>query len=383
MSMKVCHTVFHEMPLLVSWEELAERFPGVTHLLRAQQRLGLQVSWIAPSSASLTFFQDEIKIKFVRTARFLKVGSRRQYVGWKQARCVARAAAAENPEVVHQHGLNSWMALRALNELAREHGLHCVVQDHGGGVPALGMKRQLYKKPLAAIRQVIFGDSNMRDLWIGRDLLAPDKCKILFAASSSFSPVGEAERCRLRRQLQMEGAPIFGWVAHLDHNKDPLTILRASTGYFAENLGARLYMHFIKDDLRAACEAMIAKHPILQQRVFLRGRVPHAQLEAFFRAIDYFVQGSHHEAYGYAAVEAISTGAIPILTDIPSFRLLCDDGRCGFLFPPGDARALQHILSQLPKSVACSQRERVHRRFEQEFSYAALAQKLLTLYDKT
>lgn len=376
--MKVCHTVFHEMPVLSSWDELAERFPGIAHLLLAQQEAGLQLSWIASSAVNRTFFKDRVKIKFLRIPRFFN--QRRQDVGWNQARIISRAIMEEKPEVIHQHGLNSWMALRVLRQLRREHEMRCIVQDHGGGVPASEMKQWLYKKSFGAIRYVVFGDAQTRDLWISRDLFAPEKCQILFAASSVFKPVDEQERRRLRQQLPMEGEPILGWVAHLDRNKDPLTILRACAAYFKNNPAARLYMHFIKDDLRGACEKLIDAHPALRSRVSLRGSLPHAQLESFYQSIDYFVQGSHHEAYGYSVAEAISTGAIPIVTDIPSFRLLCDDGRCGYLFPPGDAAALQQIFLKIPKIVRPDERARAIQRFVQEFSYPAIAKKFLTLY---
>ena len=364
--MKVCHTVFQEMPAIASWEELARQFPGIAHLLEAQQKLGLQLSWIAPSTANRTFSKDEIRIRFVRAPRH-----------------VARAIAEENPEVIHHHGLNSLRALRSLNRLVNERGSRCIVQDHGGGVPSFGVKRRLYRKSLATVRCAVFGDSQTRDRWIEGHLLTPEQCQILFAASSTFEPSEEAERDQLRRQLQMEGKPILGWVAHLDLNKDPMTILRASATYFERNPEARLYLHFIKEDLRAACETAIATNPSLRERVFLRGRIPHAQLESFYRAIDYFLQGSHHEAYGYSVVEAMSTGAIPIVTDIPSFRLLCDDGRCGFVFPPGDYSAVQEILARVPASPPSSERLRMVRRFENEFSYPVIAERLLALYTES
>ena len=282
--------------------------------------------------------------------------------------------------MIHQHGLNSWRALSFLNKLVRERGSRCIVQDHGGGIPSFGIRRRLYRKSLETVKCAVFGDSGTRDRWIDGHLLAREQCQILFAASSTFAPANDTERDQLRRQLQMEGKPILGWVAHLDSNKDPLTILRASATYFERNREARLYMHFIKDDLRAVCEAAIAGHPALRERVFLRGRIPHPQLESFYRAIDYFVQGSHHEAYGYSVVEAMSAGAIPIVTDIPSFRLLCDDGRCGFLFPPGDVPALQEILAMVPRTASATERLRMVRRFENEFSYAVIAEKFLALY---
>jgi len=366
--MNVCHTVFHEMPPISSWEEFAGRFPGVAHLLNAQQKLGIRLSWIAPSDAERVFCKDTIKVRFVRAPKLYA------------ARCVARAIAEENPQVIHQHGLNSWRALRSLNKLGRDRGIRCIVQDHGGGIPSSGIRRRLYRKSLTTVGCAVFGDSGTRDLWVAGHMLAQEQCRILFAASSTFAPADEGERSQLRRQLQMDGKPILGWVAHLDLNKDPLTILRASAAYFERNPEARLYMHFIKEDLRGACEAAIADHPALRERVFLRGRIPHPQLEAFYRAIDYFVQGSHHEAYGYSVVEAMSAGAIPIVTDIPSFRLLCDSGRCGFLFPPGDASALREILATVPLTAPAAERLRMVRRFENEFSYTVIAKQFLSLY---
>jgi glycosyltransferase involved in cell wall biosynthesis len=376
--MNVCHTVFAEMPAIQTWDEFAVQFPWIAHLLLAQQELGLQLVWIAPSTANHTIVKEKIKLRFFQARRF--PNQSKLYRHWTRARRLTRAILEERPEVIHHHGLNSWMALRALQQLTQGRSVRRLVQDHGGGMPASGVKHRLYRKALASIHQAIFGDSRARDRWIQRGLLAPEKCQIIFAASSVFKPAPENERLQRRRQLQMTGAPILGWVAHLDHNKDPLTILRAGAFYFAKNSAARLYMHFINDGLRAECEQMIAAHPALQQRVFLRGRLPHAQLESFYQALDYFIQGSHHEAYGYTAVEAMSTGALPILTDIPSFRLLCDQGRCGYLFPPGDAAALQNMLCRLPPTIESAERARVIQHFEKKFSYPVLAQKFLALY---
>jgi hypothetical protein len=70
--MRVCHTVFQQMPAIASWKEFASRVPGVADLLTAQQKLGLQLCWLAPSAADHVFRKDAIKVRFVR--------------GWDQAR---------------------------------------------------------------------------------------------------------------------------------------------------------------------------------------------------------------------------------------------------------------------------------------------------------
>src|SRR5947207_986664 len=99
MATKVSHTVFHEMASIASWEQFAARFPGATHLLEAQRNLGLDVSWIAPSAVNKEFSKDGIRVRLVRAPKF------------SRARCVARAISEQNPEIIHLHGLNSWMGL--------------------------------------------------------------------------------------------------------------------------------------------------------------------------------------------------------------------------------------------------------------------------------
>ena len=64
-------------------------------------------------------------------------------------------------------------------------------------------------------------------------------------------------------------------------------------------------------------------------------RWPHADMPAWFSAADLFVVGSHHEGSGYALMEACACGAVPVVSDIPTFRLLA--GGAGALWPPGDA----------------------------------------------
>ena len=55
-----------------------------------------------------------------------------------------------------------------------------------------------------------------------------------------------------------------------------------------------------------------------------------------------FVSGSHSEGSGYALIEAMSAGVVPVVTDIPSFRAIAGD--CGARWPPGDAGAFADAL---------------------------------------
>lgn len=56
----------------------------------------------------------------------------------------------------------------------------------------------------------------------------------------------------------------------------------------------------------------------------------------YYNSADYFVLGSHYEGSGYALSEALRCGCPPIITDIPSFRMMTNDGQLGALWATGD-----------------------------------------------
>jgi glycosyltransferase involved in cell wall biosynthesis len=82
----------------------------------------------------------------------------------------------------------------------------------------------------------------------------------------------------------------------------------------------------------------IRESEILKSSVTLHGRVAHDEMPNFYGAADLFVSGSHSEGSGYALIEAMASGVVPVVTDIPSFRSIV--GNCGRRWAPGDSRGL-------------------------------------------
>lgn len=69
----------------------------------------------------------------------------------------------------------------------------------------------------------------------------------------------------------------------------------------------------------------------LQDKVDFVGQVSEAELRRWLAEAHFFVSASVYEGFGIAAVEAMATGTVPILNDIPAFRHLTEDGRAGLL----------------------------------------------------
>src|SRR6185503_19007606 len=144
------------------------------------------------------------------------------------------------------------------------------------------------------------------------------------------------DRSEARKQTGIEGRPVFLWVGRLDKNKDPLTVLDGFTEIVADHPNASLYMIWSDDQLSGEVSRKTTENKVLTRSVKLLGPVAHENIEAYYHSADYFVLGSHYEGSGYALSEALRCGCVPIVTDIPSFRMMTNMGQFGALWKPGD-----------------------------------------------
>jgi glycosyltransferase involved in cell wall biosynthesis len=166
----------------------------------------------------------------------------------------------------------------------------------------------------------------------------------------------------------------------LNDNKDPLTVLRGAAAFFEQCPAAHLTMVYATAELEPRVRALIGRMPALASRVRLVGRVPHDEMAAYMSAADLFVAGSHREGSGYAAIEALACGALPVLTDIPSFRALTGEGRFGVPWQAGDAASLAEALGRASRMVSPEQRLACATFFERRFSWPAIGERAMEIY---
>jgi glycosyltransferase involved in cell wall biosynthesis len=196
--------------------------------------------------------------------------------------------------------------------------------------------------------------------------------------STTFSPLPRHEA---RQRSALAGRPALLWVGRLIAGKDPRTVLHGFSTFAAEVPDAHLTFVYAGGNLESDVRREIDTLPGLAGRVTLRGHVPHTQLPAYYSAADLFVSGSRAEGSGYAAVEAMACGAVPVLTDIPPFRGLTADGRFGVLWEPGNPVALTEALTRAWASASDDGlRARVRARFDAEFSWPAIGARARDVY---
>ena len=282
------------------------------------------------------------------------------------------------PQVLHVQGLS--FAREVLGLAAMAPGRPIVLQDRADRPPRGPWRWPLQRRAISAARGLMFCAQAQAAPFRRRGLI-PAGLRIyeLPGSSCSFQPQDPAG---MRRATGLAGNPCLLWVAHLDRNKDPLTVLEGVARATETLPGLQLWCCFGKAPLMAEVQARIAADPCLAGRVHLLGAQPHERIEQLMSAADFLVQGSHHESTGYSLLEALACGLPPLVTDIPSFRTLVGDE--GTLWKVGDSAQLARVLVELAtESPAAAERRRwaTRERFETQWSPAALGRRLRAVYE--
>jgi glycosyltransferase involved in cell wall biosynthesis len=196
-------------------------------------------------------------------------------------------------------------------------------------------------------------------------------------ASTELAPI---DRLLARQSSGIEGQPAILWVGRLNANKAPLTVLDGFERCLRELPGAVLTMIYGTDDLLPSIARRLEEAPVLAEHVRLVGSVAHARMPIYYSAADLFVLGSHHEASGYALLEACACGLPPVVTDIPAFREITDGGSIGALWSTGDADSLTRALLRVARAESRSARQSVLERFNRALSWPAVGRAAVDAY---
>lgn len=281
------------------------------------------------------------------------------------------------PAIIHVFGLARSPQLAAIAAVADRTGAQLSASFHGGAPSRNPIARALHRKSLARVAAVFFSAPQYAESW-QRSGVVSSRARLVIAPEVS-SPFAQLDRRAARAELGVDSEMVFAWSGRLHPVKDPLTTLRCFELLVAQRPGVRLLMTFRTTELMREIVAFLSARPAVRERVRLLGEWPHERMPVLFSAADFFVQSSISEVGGNSLVEAMSCGAIPVVTDIPAFRALTDEGRVARLFPPGDAEAMARAVTTLSDDDRSALASRVRTHFDERLCYAALAR----IYDDT
>jgi len=237
-----------------------------------------------------------------------------------------------------------------------------IILFHRADQPYKGYKKLLQKIADNFIDAYLFTSLEFTGKW--EKNINAKKMHEVIQASSVF----RAKRLRTTRGNGFT----FLWVGRLNHNKDPLTLVKAFKKFSQVEPHAKLNVIFQSDELLE--QVMLLAAGI--DTIHLIGKVEHSNLQQWFESADFFISTSHSEGGGVAVCEAMSCGCIPILTNIISFRKITGPGNCGLLFEPGNEENLLQCLLQVMKMDIDKEREKTMNQFSRELSFTAIAGKI-------
>lgn len=289
------------------------------------------------------------------------------------SREIERTVAAASPSVVHINSMDYPRLIRGIRRIGGDR-VAIAVQDHGGFDPRdlSAIRKAWLRHGLAAANVLLTATpAQAADFRASGVLRGGTAIRDVMEGSTDLR-VGD-------RAPRRPGALRVLWVGRLNANKDPLTVFDGFAR-FAATSPATLSFVYNGGDLEPDLRAAIDRIPAAGSHVTLTGAVVHSALTAHYAAADVFVLGSRREGSGFAALEAMACGVVPVLTDIPSFRGLTDDGRIGALWECGNAASLAAALERVSASSLDEQRTAAQRFFEAQFSWPAIGRRAMTIY---
>ena len=285
-------------------------------------------------------------------------------------------AAIRGADVVHVHGIDFFYDFLAWSRPL--HGIPLVASTHGGFFHtafASRLKRLWFatitRLSALAYRRIIATSENDGAMFSG--IVAPDRLTVIQNGVDvdKFAGKGSA--------VPGKTAIYFGrWSV----NKGLPEMLEMFQHAVAADPEWRLIVAGRPYDLdRLALRNEITRRGLLEH-VEVVASPSQAQLVALLARAQYFLCLSRHEGFGIAAVEAMSAGLMPVLSDIPPFARLIGESGIGLLAdtanPAAAAAALRALAAVEPaqfqsrraKAMAYAARydwDDVVRRYRQEY----------------
>ena len=363
-------------PDLETPQMLLDRYSTIGPIARALHEEGAEVTVLQRFHRNVSFEDNGVRFEFCVDA--CDANLRKWQIPHAFHRAVRESCArqASKSLVVHVQGLLYPLQTRFLrNALPFQPAM---VAQHHAEKPWNGIRRPLQQWGLRSVNGFFFAARELAEGWIDQGLISKEQQIFEVMEGSTFFRCEDRTAARARTGLS--GAPILLWVGNLKANKDPLTVLAGFEQLLQHVPAARLYMAYRATDLLPAVQERITASSSLRGAVTLLGNVEHPKLEDIYNSADYLVSGSHSEGSGFAVAEAMACGVIPVVTRIPSFMAMTDDGRAGACWTAGDpdalSRALRHVLQQ-PVEALSRQARGI---FDQRLGYPAIARASLRAY---
>ena len=385
--MRVCYAVLHYDAAVARRDVAAylAQVPIHRALPREMAALGHDVHVVHLYPTDARYIEGGVTFHFVASSRLGRAAARmagrlrrRDAALYEPAWRAIAAIQALQPDIVHLHGLDLNLNLFLLSRSLGRTPPPILLHSHGGYPAASRLGRAVQRANFRRVARLLFTTHAHAQPFIDAGVLDNEERVVeVMETSSDFTP---SPREEARQRTGMVGQPVFLWAGRLDPVKDPLTALQGFERILATWPRAELYLYYRTAELLPRLRAFCEGTPRLAGHVHFCGAAPYAQMPDIYSSADFLLQASRREFSGCAVLEAMACGVIPVVTDIPSFRAMTDNGCYGVLFPPGQPDALAQLVLRLSLADLPTRSAAVRQRFESALSFAALARRLHAVY---
>lgn len=358
--MRIVHVTYAWVPQYHSPEAWLKRIDFFTEILR-EMAAHAEIKSVHCINHEGVLTQDRVVYHFLKSSRIQTL------FPFQVHRLIKKLSA----DTVIIQGISFPLAIILLR-LTLGNRARIFVQ-HRAEKPFTGTKKILQRMADQYITGYFFSSAVLAKPWISNGLIKNEK-KIseVFGMASQFSPMKQS---LARAKTAAAGNPVYLWVGDLDHNKNPTLLINAFLQFNLANPQASLYMIYQKKDLLEEIQKMLSSHTV--HAIKLVGPVDHETMIWWYNSADFILSTSFYESNGAAVCEGMSCGCIPILTRIPSFSKITEDGTVGLLFEAGNQKDLLSVLVASTRLDRAREREKTLVQYEQLLSAKAIAGKML------
>jgi len=384
--MKICSTnLYYNVEAAdKSPAEYLDRMPLLQRVPAALAAAGHDVDVVQLYTSDQTFVADGVLYHFIRPATLEKSVARveatidgRIWTRHVPAMRAVRRILDLQPDVVHFHRLGQSNSLYLLQMLRSPNGPAIVAQYHGGRLTGGWLERRIQRASLRQIQRALFARQEDADLFVADGVLREEQ---VIVVNDKTTDLTMTSRPQARLESRLEGTPIILWYSDLEPERDPMTAVLGFKLLLNAWPDAQLYMFYGGDEMLTQMRAYVIANPELAGHVHFQSQKLGPAREHVFNSADFLLQTDLDDAQEQALLDAMASGVIPVLSDIPLFRKMADNGRCGFLFPPGDGETMAKQLLKFGPGEIAGRAALVHDWFEAAYSYDAMAGLWLDIY---
>ncbi len=355
----------------ISEADYFTRYPSIHGWCKALAGINLEVTVYQRFNKNSAFKKDNVTYILICDER------NHSLKFWQSPEAFHRKIIRDKSDVIHVNSLNYVFQAFVLKKKLSSSKI--IIQHHAEK-HWKGIKKILQKYFSESADGFIFSSKGIYEEWIKSDSIPVNKNFAEITEGSTY--FAASDRNAARNKTGLYGDPVFLWVGRLNKNKDPLTVISGFNLLLNDFPKAMLFMIYSEKNLEKEILSLINGENRLRDSVKLLGRIDHQAIKDYYNSADYFVLGSHYEGSGYSLIEAMACGAIPIVTNIPSFKTITGSGKTGGLWEAGNEESFYQAAKKVMALPLSDESRKAAELFKANLSYETISQKAKEFYER-